>query len=98
MVATDGAAESAVAGWSRALGKLHRRIGPRFARSEARVTFFATFSERRKGEVQVQSKCTLAISPTTYSVWTSSIPFLSSAVRARTALISSPKSTIRPVT
>jgi hypothetical protein len=35
MVATDGA-ESAVAGWSRALGKLHRRIGPRFCRSEAR--------------------------------------------------------------
>ena len=36
MVTTDGAAGSAVAGWSRALGKLHRRIGHRFARSEAR--------------------------------------------------------------
>ena len=36
MVATDGAAGSAIAGWSRALGKLHRRIGHRFARSEAR--------------------------------------------------------------
>jgi SRSO17 transposase len=36
MVATDGIAESAVAGWSRSLGELHRRIGHRFARSEAR--------------------------------------------------------------
>jgi SRSO17 transposase len=36
MVATDGAAGSAIAGWSRALGELHRRIGHRFARSEAR--------------------------------------------------------------
>src|SRR5687768_10315656 len=36
MVATDGAAGSAIAGWSKALGKLHRRIGQRFARSEAR--------------------------------------------------------------
>jgi hypothetical protein len=33
-----------------------------------------------------------------YSVWTSSMTFLSSALRARTAFISSPKSTIRPVT
>ena len=36
MVATDGAAASAIAGWSRASGQLHRRIGHRFARSEAR--------------------------------------------------------------
>jgi SRSO17 transposase len=36
MVATGGTAGSAVAGWSKALGKLHRRIGHRFARSEAR--------------------------------------------------------------
>ena len=36
MVATDGAAGPAIAGWSRALGKLHRRIGHRFCRSEAR--------------------------------------------------------------
>jgi SRSO17 transposase len=37
MVAQGGiAGRSAVAGWSRALGKLHRRIGHRFARSEAR--------------------------------------------------------------
>jgi SRSO17 transposase len=36
MVATDGAARPAIAGWSRALGKLHRRIGHRFCRSEAR--------------------------------------------------------------
>ena len=36
MVATDGAAGPAIAGCSRALGKLHRRIGNRFARSEAR--------------------------------------------------------------
>ena len=36
MLATDGAAGPAIAGWSRALGKLHRRIGHRFARSEAR--------------------------------------------------------------
>jgi SRSO17 transposase len=36
MVAQDGAAGSAIAGWSRALGELHRRIGHRFARSEAR--------------------------------------------------------------
>jgi SRSO17 transposase len=36
MVATDGAAGSAIAGWSRALGQLHRRIGHRFCRSEAR--------------------------------------------------------------
>ena len=27
---------SAIGGWSRALGELHRRIGHRFARSEAR--------------------------------------------------------------
>src|SRR5918995_2895863 len=36
MLATDGPAGPAIAGWSRALGKLHRRIGHRFARSEAR--------------------------------------------------------------
>jgi SRSO17 transposase len=36
VVATDGAAGPAIAGWSRALGKLHERIGNRFARSEAR--------------------------------------------------------------
>ena len=36
MVATNGAAGSPVDGWSRALGELHRRIGHRFARSEAR--------------------------------------------------------------
>jgi len=37
MVATEGIEGSAsVAGWSKALGKLHRRIGRRFARSEAR--------------------------------------------------------------
>ncbi len=37
MVVRDGIAESsAVAGWSEALGKLHERIGRRFARSEAR--------------------------------------------------------------
>lgn len=37
MVAQDGIAGSAaVAGWSRALGVLHDRIGHRFARSEAR--------------------------------------------------------------
>jgi SRSO17 transposase len=36
MVATNGTAGPAIAGWSRALGKLHRRIGHRFARSEAR--------------------------------------------------------------
>jgi hypothetical protein len=36
MVVTDVAAGSAIAGWSRALGKLHRRIGHRFARSETR--------------------------------------------------------------
>jgi len=37
MVAQDGIAEPAVvAGWSEALGKLHERIGRRFARSEAR--------------------------------------------------------------
>src|SRR5215211_1219317 len=36
MVATDRTAGSAVAGWSKALGKLHRQIGHRFARSEAR--------------------------------------------------------------
>jgi DDE superfamily endonuclease len=36
MVETDGTARSAIVGWSRALGKLHRRIGHRFVRSEAR--------------------------------------------------------------
>jgi SRSO17 transposase len=37
MFAQDGAFESsAIGGWSRALGELHRRIGHRFARSEAR--------------------------------------------------------------
>jgi hypothetical protein len=37
MVAQDGVVEPAVvAGWSEALGELHRRIGHRFARSEAR--------------------------------------------------------------
>lgn len=37
MIAQDGIAELAtVAGWSEALGKLHERIGHRFARSEAR--------------------------------------------------------------
>src|ERR671912_922168 len=36
MVQTDGTARSAIVGWSRALGKLHRRIGHRFCRSEAR--------------------------------------------------------------
>jgi hypothetical protein len=37
MVAQDGIAEPAVvAVWSEALGKLHERIGRRFARSEAR--------------------------------------------------------------
>src|SRR5687767_8065110 len=37
MFAQDGAFESsAIGGWSKALGKLHRRIGQRFARSEAR--------------------------------------------------------------
>lgn len=36
MVATDGTAGPAIVGWSRALGKLHQRIGHRFARSEAR--------------------------------------------------------------
>jgi SRSO17 transposase len=37
MVATDGIGGSAtVAGWSEALGELHRRMGRRFARSEAR--------------------------------------------------------------
>ena len=36
MVATDGIYGSAIAGWSRALGKLHRRIGHRLARSESR--------------------------------------------------------------
>jgi hypothetical protein len=37
MFVQDGASESsAIAGWSRALGELHRRIGHRFARSEAR--------------------------------------------------------------
>jgi SRSO17 transposase len=37
MFAQDGAFESsAIGGWSRALGGLHRRIGHRFARSEAR--------------------------------------------------------------
>jgi SRSO17 transposase len=36
MFAQDGAFESsAIGGWSRALGELHRRIGHRFARSEA---------------------------------------------------------------
>jgi hypothetical protein len=36
MFAQDGAFESsAIGGWSRALGGLHRRIGHRFARSEA---------------------------------------------------------------
>ena len=30
------AGSSAIVGWSRALGGLHRRIGHRFARSEAR--------------------------------------------------------------
>ena len=37
MFAQDGAFESStIGGWSRALGELHRRIGHRFARSEAR--------------------------------------------------------------
>ncbi len=37
MVAQDGiAGPAAVAGWSRALGELHERVGHRFARSEAR--------------------------------------------------------------
>src|SRR5918993_3219854 len=37
MVAQEGiVAPVMVAGWSEALGKLHKRIGPRFARSEAR--------------------------------------------------------------
>jgi SRSO17 transposase len=37
MVAQDEVVEpSAVAGWSESLGELHRRIGHRFARSEAR--------------------------------------------------------------
>jgi len=36
MVAQEGAAGSAVTGWSRSLGELHRRIGHRFCRSEAR--------------------------------------------------------------
>ncbi len=37
MVAQDGVVESSAVGrWSEALGELHRRIGHRFARSEAR--------------------------------------------------------------
>ncbi|MDQ3363255.1 MAG: transposase, partial [Actinomycetota bacterium] len=37
MVAQDGIVESSAVGrWSEALGELHRRIGHRFARSEAR--------------------------------------------------------------
>ena len=36
MVATDGAAGWAIAGWWTGLGKLHRRMGQRFARSKAR--------------------------------------------------------------
>src|ERR671919_2214860 len=37
MSTQDGVVEPpAIAGWSKALGKLHRRIGQRFARSEAR--------------------------------------------------------------
>ena len=37
MVAQDGiAGPAAVAGWSKALGELHERVGHRFARSEAR--------------------------------------------------------------
>jgi hypothetical protein len=37
MVAQDGVIEPpAIGGWSKTLGELHRRIGHRFARSEAR--------------------------------------------------------------